>query len=86
MIQFDEHIFQLGWSNHQLDNDQCIFYVDIWSVYVCVTLQLFGNMSFNAELHSFCWFVRTNKRHKNIAFHTPIVRELHQMSITKTQQ
>ena len=21
MIQFDEHIFQMGWVNHQLEND-----------------------------------------------------------------
>ena len=23
MIQFDEHIFQMGWFNHQLDNCFC---------------------------------------------------------------
>ena len=25
MIQFDEHIFQRGWFNHQLDMDSCCF-------------------------------------------------------------
>ena len=24
MIQFDDHIFQMGWFNHQLDYDSCI--------------------------------------------------------------
>ena len=25
MIQFDDHIFQMGWFNHQLENDFCDF-------------------------------------------------------------
>ena len=26
MIQFDEHIFQMGWFNHQLDDVFCLFW------------------------------------------------------------
>ena len=30
MIQFDEHIFQMGWFNHQLDNLQLVFVPGSW--------------------------------------------------------
>ena len=39
MIQLDEHIFQMGWFNHQLDDDVIgIFTVPTWMV------DLYGKM------------------------------------------
>ena len=41
MIQFDEHIFQMGWFNHQLEDDVCIIVLPIPDTQCMVYLPAF---------------------------------------------
>ena len=34
MIQFDEHIFQMGWFNHQLEKFSRIISLNLFSQYI----------------------------------------------------